>query len=145
LEDPRIILKKQKNDDESKERSTINHHNYYDNDERDATRTLFIGNLHESTRRDHLYKEFSKFGKIEEIDIKKHKSTGRQFKTFAFIRYDNMDLAINAKRSMDGKEIYHDDDTNFSSKLKIGYGNYYLFFLLLLSTRNYLFSLLFGV
>jgi RNA-binding protein 15 len=99
---------------------------YFDNDERDCTHTLFVDNLDKSVNRETLRKLFEQYGVIEEIDIKKgtshwfhnqHKgsmNTANKFK--AFIKYENMDMACEAKKNINGKLIG-------SSECIIGYGN----------------------
>ena len=89
-----------------------------------------------------MSKYFDKYGIIEDIDIKRNQpmqppyminatsssssssSNGSNSadlnnmkKNFAFIRYENMDMAKQAKLNMNGKRIG-------SNEIKIGYGNH---------------------
>ena len=110
---------------------------YFDNDDRDATRTLFVGNLDNDVENEHLKRLFDRYGIIEEIDIKRNQSVQPAFsgsggsssssssnsyekKTYAFIRYENMDMAIEAKYNMNGKKL------NGKNACKIGYGNSFI-------------------
>jgi RNA recognition motif-containing protein len=63
--------------------------------------------------RDELEDLFNRYGLIEEVDIKRGQSNA---KSYAFLKYINLDMAYNAKVEMSGK---------FIGKLecKIGYGN----------------------
>jgi RNA-binding protein 15 len=107
---------------------------YFDNDEKDATRTLFIGNLDQDLEKEYIRKLFEKYGVIEDIDIKRNQPMQPPYmlnalsgsskselanlkKTYAFIRYENMDMAREAKLSMNGKKLG-------SNEIKIGYGKY---------------------
>lgn len=95
---------------------------YYDDDENDQTRTLFIGNLDADINRDLLWKQFERYGLLEDIDIKKSLPAGHADfakKTYAFVRYENMDMAKEAKIRMNGKRIGQ-------SEIKIGYGNIFI-------------------
>ena len=110
---------------------------YFDNDDRDATRTLFVGNLDNDVENEHLKRLFDRYGIIEEIDIKRNQSVQPAFsgggssssssnsydkKTYEFIRYENMDMAIEAKYNMNGKKL------NGKNACKIGYGNSFILF-----------------
>lgn len=94
---------------------------YFDNDEKDATRTLFIGNLDSDLEKEYLRRIFEKYGRVEEVDIKKSQTMPYMNnnldmrKTYAFVRYENMDQAKQAKHFMNGKKVG-------SSEIKIGYG-----------------------
>ena len=103
---------------------------YFDNDERDATRTLFIGNLDNSIEREDLQKIFERYGYVEEIDIKRNQpilapyqlsSTSDYYnnnrKTYAFVKFGNMDMAMTAKHHLNGKKIGRS-----ATECKIGYG-----------------------
>ena len=94
---------------------------YFDNDERDATRTLFVGNLDESVDRDELRRVFARFGHVEDLEIKRNQPLGHGAaalrKTYAFVKFENMDMAINAKRQMNAKKIARNE-------VKIGYGKF---------------------
>ena len=95
---------------------------YYDDDEKDQTRTLFIGNLDADTNKDLLWKHFERYGPLEDIDIKKSLPAGQadfSKKTYAFVRFENMDMAKEAKIRMNGKRIGQ-------SEIKIGYGKIFI-------------------
>jgi len=123
---------------------------YFDDDEKDATRTLFIGNLDNQIDTKDLIRIFEKYGTVEEIDIKRNQPflpsyqlnnsdyfmnsnismTNR--KTYAFIKYLNMDMAMEAKFHLNGKKI-----GRHHTECKIGYGNilkYLLLFFIYIST-----------
>ncbi|RMZ99008.1 RNA-binding 15 [Brachionus plicatilis] len=90
---------------------------YFDDDDKDQTRTLFIGNLDADIQKDFLWKQFERYGALEEIDIKKNLPPGHADyakKTYAFVRYENMDMAKEAKVRMNAKRIGQ-------SEIKIGY------------------------
>ena len=98
---------------------------YFDNDDRDSTRTLFVGNLDNDIEREFLKHLFSRHGIVEEVDIKRNFSMGHtqksssnvsSSKTYAFVRFQNMDMAIEAKNKMNGKRL------NGRNECKIGYG-----------------------
>jgi RNA recognition motif-containing protein len=80
--------------------------------DKDATRTLFIGNLDPDVDENELKKLFDRFGYIEEIDIKRIPNK----KPYAFIKYINLDMAYNAKMEMNDKLIG-------KFEIKIGFGN----------------------
>ena len=86
---------------------------------------MFIGNLDADVDKDYLKKQFEKYGFVEEIDIKKT-TVGQQpydyanKKTYAFVRFENMDMDKEAKMGMNGKRICQND-------IKIGYGNTFYF------------------
>lgn len=72
---------------------------------------------------------FGKFGLIDEIDIKRNFTNGAHFtqnkndeyanrKTYAFLKFDNMDMAVAAKYHVNGEKI---GENNY--ECKIGYGN----------------------
>nr|XP_018914255.1 PREDICTED: putative RNA-binding protein 15 [Bemisia tabaci] len=78
-----------------------------------ATRTLFVGNLEVSIHDDELHKIFSRYGVVEDIDIKKPPpGTGN---AFAFVRFQNLDMAHAAKVELSGQYIG-------KFQCKIGYG-----------------------
>ena len=102
---------------------------YFDNDERDATRTLFVGNLDNSVEKEDLRKVFERFGHVDEIDIKRNQpyqmSSNSDYynnnrKTYAFIKFSNMDMAMTAKHFLNGAKI-----GRTQAECKIGYGNKY--------------------
>jgi hypothetical protein len=106
---------------------------YFDNDEKDATRTLFIGNLDNDIDRSYLERIFERYGRIDDIEIKRNQSvqppymyhhgsssstsTSSVKKTYAFIKYEFMDMAISAKKHLNNKLIG-------KNEIKIGFGNY---------------------
>jgi hypothetical protein len=106
---------------------------YFDNDDKDATRTLFIGNLDNDIDRLYLERIFERYGCIEEIEIKRNQSVQPPYmyhhgssssssnstvkKTYAFIKYELMDMAISAKKHLNNKLIG-------KNEIKIGFGNY---------------------
>jgi RNA-binding protein 15 len=109
---------------------------YYDNDEKDATCTLFVGNVDHNTDRMDLRKCFEAYGIVEDVEIKRHmpvqvpnSSSSSSYprhhedtaaagltKTYSFVKYEDMDMAVQAKRHLNGKTVG-------SSQIKIGYGN----------------------
>jgi hypothetical protein len=109
---------------------------YFDNDERDATRTLFVGNLDNHIETKDLIPIFENYGIIEEIDIKRNQPilpsyqlnnidyfmnsnlSASKKKTYAFIKYFNMDMAIAAKHHLNGTKL-----GKYQTECKIGYGN----------------------
>ena len=106
---------------------------YFDNDEKDSTRTLFVGNLDNDIEQEFLKRLFSRFGIVEEIDIKRNISvqpppftlkssssfnSQQSSKTYAFVRFQDMDMATEAKNKMNGKRL------NGRNECKIGYGNF---------------------
>ncbi|XP_075168629.1 RNA-binding protein spenito [Haematobia irritans] len=78
-----------------------------------ATRTLFAGNLEVSISDDELRRIFGKYGMVDDIDIKRPPpGTGN---AFAFVRYQNLDMAHRAKCELSGQYIG-------KFQCKIGYG-----------------------
>lgn len=78
-----------------------------------ATRTLFAGNLEINISDDELKRIFGKYGIVEDIDIKRPPpGTGN---AFAFVRYQNLDMAHRAKVELSGQYIG-------KFQCKIGYG-----------------------
>ena len=72
---------------------------------------------------------FGKFGFIDEIDIKRNQPNVAPYSTnkndeftsrkaYAFLKFDNMDMAVAARHHMNGEKI---GENNF--ECKIGYGN----------------------
>lgn len=85
---------------------------------------IFIGNLDYATSKEDLRREFSKYGTVEEVDIKRDQPNGftpngdyATRKTYSFLKFSNMDIAIVAKRHLNGKRI-----GNGRYKCKIGFG-----------------------
>ena len=114
----------------------------FDADIKEATRTLFVGNLDNYIDRDDLKQIFSRFGLVEEIDIKRtppqtahpppshhyhqysdynnsnNNNSNASRKTYAFVKYLNMDMAMVARFNMNGKKL-----GSHMSESKVGYGN----------------------
>lgn len=57
--------------------------------------TVFIGKLSSRVREDDLRDEFRRYGKIRDIDFRRHRG-------FAFIEYNNSSDARGAVEEMDG-------------------------------------------
>lgn len=78
-----------------------------------ATRTLFAGNLEINISDEELRRIFGKYGIVEDIDIKRPPpGTGN---AFAFVRFQNLDMAHRAKVELSGQYIG-------KFQCKIGYG-----------------------
>ncbi|XP_055708300.1 RNA-binding protein spenito [Phlebotomus papatasi] len=78
-----------------------------------STRTLFAGNLEINISDEELRRIFGKYGIVEDIDIKRPPpGTGN---AFAFVRYQNLDMAHLAKVELSGQYIG-------KFQCKIGYG-----------------------
>lgn len=82
-------------------------------DDPNATRTLFIGNLDYNISEHEIRSIFEAFGPIDEIDIKRPQRG--QGNAYAFLKYFNLDMAHRAKVDMSGKYIGR-------FQCKIGYG-----------------------
>ncbi|CAH8515803.1 unnamed protein product [Schistosoma turkestanicum] len=83
-------------------------------DDPNATRTLFLGNLPPDVEEPELRKLFERYGIIEDIDIKRRElETGAT--AFAFVRYLSLDMAHRAKVNLSGQMIGE-------YRFKIGYG-----------------------
>ena len=94
--------------------------------DKEVTRTLFIGNLDPDVTENELKKLFDRFGYIEDIDIKRIPNK----KPYAFIKYINLDMAYNAKMEMN-------DTLIGKCEIKIGFGNKQIFILLLYLYYHY--------
>ncbi len=86
-------------------------------DDDKATRTLFVGKLDNEITQEELTDVFSRFGIVEEIDIKRpqfgtNKGPGG---AYAFVKFINLDMAHRAKVQMSGEYIG-------KFQCKIGYG-----------------------
>ena len=115
---------------------------YFDNDDRDATCTLFVGNLDHEMDRTELRKIFENYGVVEDIEIKRHMPVSLpnlytreqekldMTKTYSFVKYEDMSMSQKAKIHLNGKMVGR-------SEIKIGYGNclFYFCFLLLISCK----------
>ncbi|KAJ1524267.1 hypothetical protein ONE63_010780 [Megalurothrips usitatus] len=78
-----------------------------------ATRTLFAGNLEINISDDELRRIFGRYGAVEDIDIKRPPpGTGN---AYAFVRFQNLDMAHRAKVELSGQYIG-------KFQCKIGYG-----------------------
>merc|ERR1719445_1462723 len=78
-----------------------------------ATRTLFAGNLELNITDEEMMRIFSKYGRLVDIDVKRPPpGTGN---AFAFLRFENLDMAAAAKRELSGQYIG-------KFQCKIGYG-----------------------
>jgi len=78
-----------------------------------ATRTLFAGNLEFSISDEELHCLFGRYGVVEDIDIKRPlPGTGN---AYAFVRYQNLDMAHRAKVELSGQYLG-------KFQCKIGYG-----------------------
>lgn len=78
-----------------------------------ATRTLFAGNLEVNITEEELRRIFSRYGVVEDIDIKRPPpGTGN---AFAFVRFNTLDMAHRAKVELSGQYIG-------KFQCKIGYG-----------------------
>lgn len=78
-----------------------------------ATRTLFAGNLEISIMDEELRRIFGRYGVVEDIDVKRPlPGTGN---AYAFVRYQNLDMAHRAKVELSGQYLG-------KFQCKIGYG-----------------------
>lgn len=78
-----------------------------------ATRTLFAGNLEINISDEELRRIFGRYGIVEDIDIKRPlPGTGN---AYAFVRYQNLDMAHRSKVELSGQYIG-------KFQCKIGYG-----------------------
>lgn len=78
-----------------------------------ATRTLFVGNLELMISDDQLHLVFCRYGFVEDIDVKR--SASGKGNAYAFVRYQNVDMAHKAKVELSGQYLG-------SLECKIGYG-----------------------
>lgn len=78
-----------------------------------ATRNLFIGNLDHNVSEVELRRAFEKYGIIEEVVIKR--PARGQGGAYAFLKFQNLDMAHRAKVAMSGRVIGR-------NPIKIGYG-----------------------
>ncbi|KAM9326807.1 putative RNA-binding protein 15B [Gastrophryne carolinensis] len=82
-------------------------------DDHRATRNLFIGNLDHNVSEADLRRAFNKYGPIEEVVIKR--PIWGQGGTYAFLKFQNLDMAHRAKLAMSGRLLGR-------NAMKIGYG-----------------------
>ncbi|TNN21333.1 putative RNA-binding protein [Schistosoma japonicum] len=78
-----------------------------------ATRTLFVGSLEPDITEKEVLSAFERYGYVEQIDIKRSPKPGAH--SYAFVRFQNVDMASRAKLSMSGRCVR-------SLNCKIGYG-----------------------
>ncbi|KAF5400392.1 putative RNA-binding protein 15, partial [Paragonimus heterotremus] len=78
-----------------------------------ATRTLFVGSLEPDITESEVLQAFERFGNIEQIDIKRASKLGAH--SYAFVRFENVDMAYRAKSTMSGRRLR-------SIHCKIGFG-----------------------
>ncbi|CAH8499359.1 unnamed protein product [Schistosoma turkestanicum] len=78
-----------------------------------ATRTLFVGSLEPDITEKEVLSAFERYGYVEQIDIKRSPKPGAH--SYAFVRFQNVDMASRAKMSMSGRFVR-------SLHCKIGYG-----------------------
>ena len=110
------------------------HPNY----DRDASRNLFVGNLDDTVKRDELKRMFDPYGIVEDVYVKRTFQQQQQQqqqqafgqaqatspppppqRAFAFVRFENVDMAMSAKRCLDSTKIGNNE-------IKLGYGKYRL-------------------
>jgi RNA-binding protein 15 len=65
-----------------------------------STRNLFVGNLEVNITSDELRKIFGAFGNVTDIDVKRPPPGSGN--AFAFVRYENLDMAHSAKQELSG-------------------------------------------
>ncbi|XP_055342270.1 RNA-binding protein spenito-like isoform X2 [Paramacrobiotus metropolitanus] len=82
-------------------------------DDEKATRTLFVGNLEYNVTESLLRSVFSKYGLVQDVDIKRPMQGNGV--AYAFVRFLHLDFAYRAKCEMNGTRI-----GNY--QCKIGYG-----------------------
>lgn len=100
--------------DETKKEKFPNYlHHVPPEDDDKATRTLFVGNLEVPITEPDLRRIFSRYGVVEDIDIKR--PPPGQGNAYAFIKFVNLDMAHRAKVEMSGQYIG-------KFQCKIGYG-----------------------
>ncbi|CAF3447001.1 unnamed protein product [Rotaria sp. Silwood1] len=71
------------------------------NIQNEPTRTLLIENLERNVTESKLEGIFGRYGTIKKIDLRKSSSKG----VYASIQYENVDMAYEARRAMDGQSI----------------------------------------
>ncbi|KAM4613018.1 putative RNA-binding protein 15B [Polymixia lowei] len=82
-------------------------------DDQRATSNLFIGNLDHNVTEGELRRGFDKYGIIEDVVIKR--PARGQGGAYAFVKFQNLDMAHRAKVAMQGRVIG-------GNQVKIGYG-----------------------
>uniref|UniRef100_A0A8R1HRL3 Uncharacterized protein n=1 Tax=Caenorhabditis japonica TaxID=281687 RepID=A0A8R1HRL3_CAEJA len=83
-------------------------------DDDDATRTLFVGNMPSDVKEREIRHVFETYGKVEEVDIKTPINTDA---AYAFVMFQTVDQAIEAKRVEQDRSLRPN-----GSRMKIGYG-----------------------
>lgn len=78
-----------------------------------ATRTIFVGNLDNTVTKRALCKVFGRYGRIDEVDIKRSPQGPQN--TYAFIKYPNLDISYRARQGLNGKTV-------LGKICKLGYG-----------------------
>jgi len=81
-------------------------------DDPKATRTLFVGNVDLEYSASRLKALFDKYGKVSDVDLKKHKDG---YCSYAFIKFTDIQDAARAKEELNGYQMG-------KNVLKIGYG-----------------------
>lgn len=98
---------------ERKERFPNYLHHIPPEDDPTACRTLFAGNMELNITEEELRRIFSRYGNVEDIDIKRPPpGTGN---AFAFVRFENLDQSNRCKTELSGQYIG-------KFQVKIGYG-----------------------
>ncbi|CCD62180.1 RRM domain-containing protein [Caenorhabditis elegans] len=83
-------------------------------DDDEATRTLFVGNMPSDVKEREIRHVFEEHGKVEEVDIKTPINTDA---AYAFVMFQTVDQAIQAKAEEQDRPIRAG-----GSRMKIGYG-----------------------
>ncbi|KAL3982182.1 RNA recognition motif family protein [Acanthocheilonema viteae] len=83
-------------------------------DDSDATRTLFVGNMPADIRESEIRRVFEKYGKVEDVDIKTPPETNA---AYAFVLFQTLEQSMNAKANEHDRPIRAG-----TTRCKIGYG-----------------------
>ncbi|CAI5447416.1 unnamed protein product [Caenorhabditis angaria] len=83
-------------------------------DDHEATRTLFVGNMPSDVKEREIREIFSAYGKIEDIDIKTPINTDA---AYAFVMFQQVNNAVEAKNEEQDRPV-----RTGGSRMKIGYG-----------------------
>ncbi|KAH7725541.1 Protein GRLD-1 a [Aphelenchoides avenae] len=83
-------------------------------DDSQATRTLFVGNLPGDVRENELRRVFEVYGDVDDVDIKQLADSNA---AYAFVMFKTVDQAIDARKTQHGKPIRPG-----STRCQIGYG-----------------------
>ncbi|VDK67430.1 unnamed protein product [Onchocerca ochengi] len=83
-------------------------------DDSDATRTLFVGNMPADIRESEIRRVFEKYGKVEDVDIKTPPETNA---AYAFVLFQTLEQSMNAKANEHDRPIRPG-----TTRCKIGYG-----------------------